>query len=360
MHLDYSKISKMQIAWLMKSVQHIVNTASKMALDVWQQRCAESEKAFHERVFDVLSDHVPFDAVTWCYVRLSEDGRTLKPHTTFLRGVPDNTPAHYLRLRARDTIMEECLAKPGTACLHDGDQPVCRLEPELEHFYREHGIHHLCRVAQVHELTGLRVILSLSRGLGKVPFRNLDGLLVEAVLPHLISALDDDRRHRLMRLAGFPGRSGGAALVDGFGLIHLADESFLELVKTQWPEWFGPKLPDALIAMSSSPLKFLHVKCAWHSLPGDPLRLLSAQPLAAVDVLTSRQMEIALAYADGKQHKVIAQELGLSPATVRNHLRTVYTTLHVRTKQELAKALAASAPLPLFPGTPLHLNAASG
>jgi DNA-binding CsgD family transcriptional regulator/GAF domain-containing protein len=59
--------------------------------------------------------------------------------------------------------------------------------------------------------------------------------------------------------------------------------------------------------------------------------------------LSQREQEVAAAYADGKSYKEIAQILGLSPATVRTHLRTVYRKLNVTSKIELSLALKADA-----------------
>jgi DNA-binding CsgD family transcriptional regulator len=44
-------------------------------------------------------------------------------------------------------------------------------------------------------------------------------------------------------------------------------------------------------------------------------------------------------YAQGRSYKEIARLLGLSPATVRTYLRSVYVQLGVRNKIELSGAL---------------------
>lgn len=59
----------------------------------------------------------------------------------------------------------------------------------------------------------------------------------------------------------------------------------------------------------------------------------------SAETLSKREMEVALAYASGESYKEIARSLGLSPTTVRTHLRTVYTKLGVTSKIELARFL---------------------
>jgi len=57
--------------------------------------------------------------------------------------------------------------------------------------------------------------------------------------------------------------------------------------------------------------------------------------------LSSREREIAMLYAEGKTSKQIADELCISPTTVRNHVATVYRKLQVSNKAELANLTAA-------------------
>ncbi len=58
------------------------------------------------------------------------------------------------------------------------------------------------------------------------------------------------------------------------------------------------------------------------------------------DTLSNREQEVAAAYAGGQSYKEIARDLGLSPTTVRSHLRTVYSKLGVTSKIALAQSLS--------------------
>ena len=59
-----------------------------------------------------------------------------------------------------------------------------------------------------------------------------------------------------------------------------------------------------------------------------------------IETLSKRELEVATAYADGASYKEIARDLGISPTTVRSHLRTVYSKLNVTSKIALAQMLA--------------------
>ncbi len=56
--------------------------------------------------------------------------------------------------------------------------------------------------------------------------------------------------------------------------------------------------------------------------------------------LSKREKEVAAAYADGQSYKEIARDLGVSPTTVRSHLRAVYSKLGVSSKIALAQFLS--------------------
>ena len=65
-----------------------------------------------------------------------------------------------------------------------------------------------------------------------------------------------------------------------------------------------------------------------------------ADTAQTVETLSKREAEVAAAYADGASYKIIARDLGISPTTVRSHLRTVYSKLNVTSKIALAQTLA--------------------
>ena len=54
------------------------------------------------------------------------------------------------------------------------------------------------------------------------------------------------------------------------------------------------------------------------------------------DRLTAREREIATLVADGLKHKAIAERLGISVHTVKNHLRHIFVKLDVSNRVELA------------------------
>jgi len=80
---------------------------------------------------------------------------------------------------------------------------------------------------------------------------------------------------------------------------------------------------------------------AWRGMPAAP-----APPASTVDCrlgeLTAREREVVALVVAGHVNKEIARRLGVSPWTVKNHLRAVFEKTGVRTRTALA-ALALSA-----------------
>jgi DNA-binding CsgD family transcriptional regulator len=70
------------------------------------------------------------------------------------------------------------------------------------------------------------------------------------------------------------------------------------------------------------------------------LLFLHARPLTPIDQLSPRESEVAKRFGAGQSHKEVARALGISPATVRNHLQVIYDKLGVNDKAALASLVA--------------------
>ncbi|HSH92753.1 MAG TPA: response regulator transcription factor, partial [Roseimicrobium sp.] len=58
------------------------------------------------------------------------------------------------------------------------------------------------------------------------------------------------------------------------------------------------------------------------------------QPVGETATLSKRERELLELLAKGLADKRIAEMLGISPSTVNNHLRRIYTKLHVQSRAE--------------------------
>ena len=66
------------------------------------------------------------------------------------------------------------------------------------------------------------------------------------------------------------------------------------------------------------------------------LRRPNARPPLPAETLTPRELEVIIAVADGATNRAIAEQLGLSDQTVKNHLSHIYDKVGVSSRLELA------------------------
>jgi DNA-binding NarL/FixJ family response regulator len=86
---------------------------------------------------------------------------------------------------------------------------------------------------------------------------------------------------------------------------------------------------------------------AAQELAGTGERLQSRE--ASNDALTSQETRVALLVADGLTNREVAATLFLSPKTVEHHLGAVLRKRGLRSRTELARALAADLDLAPWP-----------
>ncbi len=72
--------------------------------------------------------------------------------------------------------------------------------------------------------------------------------------------------------------------------------------------------------------------------PGIAARILQefARPSRTTEALSGREREVLKLVTEGLSNKEISQSLGISPSTVKNHLRNIMEKLHVRNRVEAA------------------------
>lgn len=137
----------------------------------------------------------------------------------------------------------------------------------------------------------------------------------------------------------------GRLLVNAQGRVLASTAPARRLIRDRWCGWMARTLPDGLLALPGSASRQsatqgLHVeRRELASRGGGALFGLTLRPLAPIDRLTPREREIAEEIALGRTHKEIARDLGLSPATVRNHTQTILAKLGLHNKAMLASEI---------------------
>ena len=143
----------------------------------------------------------------------------------------------------------------------------------------------------------------------------------------------------------------GRLLVNRQGRVLASTAPARRLIRDRWSGWTAHTLPEALIA-PAGPIggrqpatQGLHVERRELAARGVGTLLgLTLRPLAPIDRLTPREREIAEEIARGRTHKEIARNLGLSPATIRNHTQAILAKLGLHNKAMLASVIGGRKP----------------
>lgn len=201
------------------------------------------------------------------------------------------------------------------------------------------AMEHIVATATIDEDTQLLNTMSLYRSNPSSPFTECERVIKEEVFPHLIEAARINWLTNLPHLLSANKRStfNSIAACDSAGILHVAMPSFMETCRIEWPLWKGPVLPDQVQqAMKGGALKFVgsHIVVSMCTL--DELLLIRARVKISADKLTHRELEVAQRFSDGADYKTIAQELALSPSTIKVHLNNIYTKMGVNDKTSLA------------------------
>jgi DNA-binding CsgD family transcriptional regulator len=156
--------------------------------------------------------------------------------------------------------------------------------------------------------------------------------LLASLSPHLMQALALNRVMHLDRThspaSGTQPRGSGIA--DLKGSIYHCDVTFVALMQEEFAGWPRQALPPSLLEhfmTVQSAYMGRHVAVSYRL--EQRLLFLSVRKRCRADALTPRERTIAELLARGDTHKDIAAILSRSPATVRNHIQSIYDKLEV-------------------------------
>lgn len=248
---------------------------------------------------------------------------------------------------AMDFITFAMRAQPEQADFANADDPRWQHAPAAwREFLTRHGIVHQMGVAIPFEGSETFAHLYLNRGPASPPLTPHDARALTALAPHIREALLVNRLYAHAR-QGLDEQSRPMALVDPQGWVLFANRAFC----AAWPELAdlagaqAPQLPADWLAPRATASHRRLAAAGWTlelAADGPNLRVaLQRRPVrGAAARLTPRQAEVARAYSDGYSSKDIGLRLGLSPATVRVHLRNVYARAGVGSRSALRAWMA--------------------
>jgi DNA-binding CsgD family transcriptional regulator len=304
------------------------------AITLELQRLAQNKdiEHFHHTALSCMSQLLPFDSAWWGRAALI-DGLP-EEHNSYLYNLPPSYLADWQSIRHTDVTIGKVHDKPGQAVIVDMRNPSNG--PGLNWLGESYGIGQLLCVVYVDPQTHLTDHLAVYRAPEAARFTDQDCVLLNNLMLHLVAAVSANQIRTLvaMRETLTSPRNLALAVCDQRGTLHCAERGFVDLLLSEWPDWTGPCLPVAMDAQGYEG-KHLQVEA---SAVGD-LFLLAARSRTVLVQLSPRENDVAQGFGEGKTYKEIARDLGMSPNTVRHHIRAIYSKLGVKDKARIAHLL---------------------
>jgi len=276
---------------------------------------------------------LPFDGAWWGMTRLD-----LELHSSYPFRLGPEFAEHWGRIRKHDLLAERVMSQPGTT-VHFTPREIAA-DRAFAGFFERFNIRQTLSTLLMNPTLNLATFLSLYRGSATPLFTASERMLKQLAMPHLwaawtsnwISELASERAHSFSSRVAL-------AVSDQKGVLHAAEPRFSRLMQREWMHWLGPELPEALLTAlrTGSPVNAVLTDIRLHLVSG--MYLIEASERSPLDCLTARELVIATGFGRGKSYKEIALALSVSPATVRAHLRAIYSKLAISDKTELANLL---------------------
>lgn len=291
---------------------------------------------FQPRALDILGEIIPFDSAWWG----NAAAEPLEIHRLHLHNCDNSILETYTPYMDQDFFRAALMAAPGVT-INMADL-ITRARFVRTELYRMVGkrykIEWSLGTLLLEPVSSLQEFLTLWRHDPKKSFTETERQTKELLMPHLADA---HRASRLREVLDDPReRRDCWAVTDERGFLREANPGFVHCLRKHWPDWKGNRLPEGIVKCisSCSPCQIGVLKLS--ITPKQPFYFLRVEAPGAVDELSPREHDIATRYAQGKTHAAIALELGLSPATVRNHIARCFRKLSVNNKAELIMRLS--------------------
>jgi len=311
---------------------------SELLLSLYRGSREVPMPAFQHWAFDRLQTAIDFDSALWMTGVLHADRDAATFHTHHLYRQPFQLLIDWGLCKDAAIFSRKVFAFPGRAFTCT---PSMEMGPELAAHARRYQIEQILATTQVEPVAGIHELVSLYRSDTERPFSEEERLFQQCLVPHLSETWRLCRMRHLAHLSQPDSVCDAhAADADMQGVLQLIDPGFTCLLREEWPDWMGPRLPAELFeSRKRGESRYIGQRAAFRLFDFEDHTLLHGRRKLPVDDLTRREREVAAHYAIGRSHKEIAQSLGLSPATVRNHLSAAYLKLGVDNKAALTAVM---------------------
>jgi DNA-binding CsgD family transcriptional regulator len=290
---------------------------------------------FKDWALNEVKSLIPFESCVWGSG--SWAAGQPKIHSVHLNNLDGGFVASWMQYQHEDKLAR--VVPLNLAHTFNVDVPAEYSGTAIHEFHcKRFAMEHILGTATIDADTQLLNTMSLYRSDPNQPFTEAERALKEVIFSHLVEAVRKNWLTNLPHL--FPGNQRSSfntiATCDLMGILQVATPSFIEIFRLEWPKWIGPSLPECVsLNIQNGELKFVGAKITVCLSKIDDIFLIRTRPKIAADELSTRELEVAQRFATGSDYKTIAQQLSVSPSTIRGHLTRIYAKLGINEKASL-------------------------
>ena len=301
-------------------------------------RLAETcpQEGFQHKALHKLKQLVQFDAAGW------GESANITETLIILRACVYDLPFEFLedlnKVQHLNPIVPQALEYPSVTVNAYIDDKKLNADKRFKRVIYKYDVPHNLFTTIKHDKELFVYSTGIMRNSSNKKFSEIERQTNERVTPHLIESYRLCRRFSMQkRLIKQWEMNHGVATCDQQGMLHDADDLFVELVNIDWPNWKGAQLPEELRKALSANFVYKSRYAFYRSTLLGNLYMLVATVLDKLQALSDREFQIAYNFSNGKTYKEIATQLSIAPATVRNHLASIYSKLDLNSKDMLTK-----------------------
>ncbi|WP_404393933.1 LuxR C-terminal-related transcriptional regulator [Pseudoalteromonas phenolica] len=309
---------------------------SEFIAEVYKQATKLEIQAFRQFCFEQLGRFIDFDAGVWLTRRAFDN--TFTDSETFQYKLPIGFMENYNKHIAQEKLAQDPVGAYG---MKHPNSPVSVFDiwPDRASYhqttlYQQHckkyGLEDLLATLYITQHTNIVHILSLYRFHSLIPFSAKEKYIKKILNPHFAEAISINL---LQQLKSSDTSEKDHAIADFYGNVLDAEQGFIEQLNACRIDLSKPlfepvsKEIDGIIHLTENLAIHATVKYNFVFLSLDKV-------LLPVHCLSERQREICKQLAVGKSDKEIAKALSISPFTVSNHLKRIYTQLNTKNRLE--------------------------
>jgi len=303
-----------------------------------------SVEDFKQSVMEQLQGIIQFDSALWF------TGSTVTEHAypqnVHLYKQPDEMIMNYKAHQSDDPLLQALIDNPGKSI---NIRDIISYDDwiQTDNYYNhcsKFDIEWVLSTLLLEEHTSLFHAVSFYRNKNSQPFDSQDCQLKQLLVPHIVEAMKANLFIHI-ELASEKKASKDtwvSAVCDHRGSLIQADKQFATLLSNSFPHWVGPALPFTLEEKNQGKTISNEGLLINTEKKGDMLFIRIQQSIASfLERLTPQEINIARLLQRGLTNKEMAKQLGISPATIKNHISNIARKLNVSRRSQINHCLAS-------------------